>query len=228
MKLLLIEDETKLVDALSYLLRKNGYLMDIAEDGETGFQLACTGTYDIIILDRMLPKLDGLSLLKEFRSLGHETPVLFLTAKDSPEERAEGLIAGADDYLGIPFVVAELLARLQALSRRKNKSLEENILVVDDLELNPRKSQVTKGNEVIQLTLKEAHLLELLMSTPNQVVTKERITEKVWGYYAETDIATVNLYIHYLRKKLSITNLKTIRGIGYCLEANLKEECTTD
>lgn len=156
MKLLLIEDEAKLVGALSYLLRKNGYLVDSATDGETGFQLACTGTYDIIILDRMLPSLDGLSLLKKFRSLGHETPVLFLTAKDLPEERAEGLIAGADDYLGIPFSVAELLARLQALARRKGRSLEENILIVDDLEFDPRKSQVTKGNAVIKLTLKES------------------------------------------------------------------------
>lgn len=224
MKILLIHNQTRLISALSRLLRTNGYLVDVATDGENGVQMACTGTYDIIVLDRVLPKLDGLSLLKEFRSLEDETPVLFLTAANSPEERAEGLNAGADDYLGIPFFIKELLARLQALSRRKSKKLVDNVLIVDGLRLDPRKGQVTQNGKVIKLTLKETLLLELLMRTPGQVVTKELIAEKVWGYFAETDISTVNLYIYYLRKKLGLINLYTIRGVGYCLEPNHKRE----
>lgn len=227
MKLLLLNSETKLIDALPRLLRKNGYLVDTSTDGEIGAQMAFTGTYDIIILDRVLPYFDGLSLVKEFRSLGYDTPVLFLTARNSPEERAEGLMAGADDYVGTPFFIVELLARLQALTRRKNKIIEENVLVVNDLKFNPRKSLAAKKGKMIKLTLKETLLLEMLMRTPGQVVTKEEIAEKVWGYLAETDIATVNLYIHYLRKKLGLTNLITIRGIGYCLETNLTE-CTAN
>jgi DNA-binding response OmpR family regulator len=219
MKLLLVEDEKKLVESLSHLLKKNGFVVDTALDGETGMEMACTGIYDIIVLDRMLPYQDGLSLVREFRSLGHDTPVLFLTAKDSPEDRAEGLNAGADDYLVKPFFTIELLARLQALVRRKNKDLVENVLTADDLILDPQRGQVTKCDEVIQLTLKESQLLELLIRNYGRVVTKERIVQKVWGYNAETDFTTVNLYIHYLRKKLNISNLKTVRGIGYYLQS---------
>jgi DNA-binding response OmpR family regulator len=217
MKLLLVEDEVKLVESLSHLLKKNGYVVDVAPDGETGIEMACMGIYDLIILDRMLPRQDGISVLREFRSLGHDTPVIFLSAKDSPEDRAEGLNAGADDYLTKPFYTVELLARLQALARRKNKPLIQNVLVADDLVFDPTRGEVTKNDEVIQLTLKESQLLELLIRNHNQVVTKERIIQKVWGFNSEADFTTVNLYIHYLRKKLRIDNLKTIRGIGYCL-----------
>ncbi len=217
MKLLLVEDEIKLVESLSHLLKKNGYVVDVAPDGETGIEMACMGIYDIIILDRMLPRQDGMSVLREFRSLGHDTPVIFLSAKDSPEDRAEGLNAGADDYLTKPFYTVELLARLQALARRTNKPLVQNVLVADDLVFDPSRGEVTKDDEVIQLTLKESQLLELLIRNHNQVVTKERIIQKVWGFNSEADFTTVNLYIHYLRKKLRIDNLKTVRGIGYCL-----------
>ncbi|HWR07940.1 response regulator transcription factor [Sporomusa sp.] len=217
MKLLLVEDESRLVDSLSHLLKRNGYVVDAALDGQTGIDMACTGVYDIIILDRMLPYQDGLSVLKEFRSLGHDTPVLFLTAKDSPDDRAEGLNAGADDYLIKPFFSVELLARLQALSRRRGKELTENVLVADDLVLNPMRCQVVKSGEIIQLTLKESQLLELLIRNYDRVVTKEQIIQKVWGYYSEAEFTTVNLYIHYLRKKLNITNLKTVWGVGYSL-----------
>ena len=123
MKLLLVEDDAKLADALSHLLKKHGFIVDAAADGETGIEMACTGTYDLIVLDRMLPGKDGLALLREFRSLGYGTPVLILSARDAPEERAEGLNAGADDYLVKPFHTVELLARLQALARRRNKEL---------------------------------------------------------------------------------------------------------
>lgn len=220
MKLLLVEDEPRLVDALSHLLKKNGFVVDAAEDGDTGIDMACTGIYDLIILDRMLPGQDGLSILKEYRKLGHDTPVLFLSAKDSPEDRAEGLNAGADDYVVKPFASIELLARLRALSRRKGKELENSVLVFGDLTLNPENSQVTRNNETIQLTLKEAQLLELLMRNQGRVVTKERIIQKVWGFYSDIDQNAVNLYVFYLRKKLNLPGLKTVRGVGYSLQAD--------
>lgn len=224
MKLLLVEREIKLMSALSGLLRKNGYLVDSALDGKNGFEMACTGTYDIIILNRTLPEMDGLSFLREFRGLGYNTPALILSGKDSPHERAEGLNIGADDYLGIPFVIEELLARVQALARRKNKELVKSELVVGDLKFNPRKLQITEGNMVTKLTLKEALLLELFMCNSEKVVTKEQIAEKLWGFFADTNIAAVNLYVYYLRKKIKNCNLRTIRGIGYYLEANSKME----
>lgn len=228
MKLLLVEDESRLVDSLSHLLKRNGYVVDAALDGQTGIDMACTGVYDIIILDRMLPYQDGLTVLREFRSLGHDTPVLFLTAKDSPDDRAEGLNAGADDYLIKPFFSVELLARLQALSRRRGKELTENVLAADDLVLNPMRCQVVKAGEVIQLTLKESQLLELLIRNYDRVVTKEQIIQKVWGYYSEAEFTTVNLYIHYLRKKLNLPNLKTIWGVGYSLYAKDKAAGTAN
>jgi DNA-binding response OmpR family regulator len=217
MKLLLIDDESKLVDSLAHLLKRNGFVVDTALDGETGMEMACNGIYDIIILDRMLPQKDGLSLLKEFRELGHQTPILMLTAKDSPEDRAEALDAGADDYLIKPFYSIELVARLQALSRRRNKTLGETILTFDLLKFNPSRCEVIKDEKAIQLTLKESQLLELLIRNHDRVVTKEQIIQKVWGYFSEADFSTVNLYIHYLRKKLGLTNLKTIWGVGYLL-----------
>lgn len=217
MKLLLIEDDNKLVDSLSHLLRKNGFVVDVARDGQTGLEMACTDIYDVIVLDRMLPHQDGIAIVKEFRNLRHDTPVMFLTAKASPDDRAEGLDAGADDYLAKPFFSVELLSRLGALTRRRNKSLSENILSVDGLILNPLRCQAIKGSEVIQLTLKESQLLELLIRNFGHVVTKEQIIQKVWGYFSEAEFTTVNLYIHYLRKKLKLTNLKTVWGVGYYL-----------
>lgn len=217
MKLLLVEDETKLREALTHILKKNGYLVDSTLDGESGSEMAATGVYDMIILDRMLPRLDGISLVREFRELGFDTPVLFLTAKDTPQNRVEGLDAGADDYLVKPFSVDELLARLRALERRRSKTLMNDTLSAAGLNLKPLNSEVIKGNTSIHLTLKESLLLELLMRNAGQVVTKERIMEKVWGYNTETNIANVDLYIYYLRKKLNISNIKTIRGVGYVL-----------
>ena len=218
MKLLLVDDEKKLVDALSYSLKKNGFVVDVALDGKTGLDMACTGVYDIIILDRMLPYLDGISLLKEFRGLGYSTPVLFLTAKDTPDDRAEGLNAGADDYLIKPFFTVELVARLHALARRQSKAIVDTILTVDDISFDPQRAQVTKNGEIINLTLKESQLLELLIRNCGQVVTKQRIIEKVWGFNSDAVESTINIYVHYLRKKIKISNLKTVRGVGYYLQ----------
>lgn len=218
MKLLLVEDEIKLAQALSHILRKNGYILDHAADGETGFELAAGGGYDLIILDRMLPRRDGISVLKELRSLGMHTPVIFMTAKDSPQDRVEGLDAGADDYLIKPFSVDELLARLRALSRRKDKDLVDATLTAGGFTLDPLKGEVARGREMIQLSVKESMLLEILMRNRGQVVTKERIFERVWGYDSETEFGNIDLYIHYLRKKLGDACIKTVRGVGYFLK----------
>ncbi|WP_425058938.1 Response regulator MprA [Sporomusa carbonis] len=220
MKLLLVEDERKLTEALSHLLKKSGYAVDTAMDGETGLEMAVTGVHDIIILDRMLPRRDGIACLKELRSLGFDTPVLLLTARDAPKERVEGLDAGADDYLVKPFFAEELLARLRALTRRKGKDIVGDTICAAGLTLHPLRGEVVKGDKTIHLTLKESLLLELLMRNMDQVIPKERILEKVWGYNSETDIANVDLYIYYLRKKLNIANIKTVRGVGYFLQGD--------
>lgn len=220
MRLLLVEDERRLSEALSHILRVNSYTVDTAFDGVMGLTMATDGIYDIIILDRMLPGRDGISFLKEFRSLGFATPVLLLTAKDSPKDRVDGLDAGADDYLVKPFFTNELLARLRALSRRKGKDIISNTISAAGIELDPLKGEAIKGSEVIHLTPKESTLLELLMRNVDQVLTKDRIMEKVWGYNSETELANVDLYIHYLRKKLNLSSIKTVRGVGYFLHGD--------
>lgn len=218
MKLLLVEDETKITEALSYILKKNGYVVDIALNGESGAEMASTGIYDIIILDRMLPRLDGLSLLKEIRGLGIATPVLILTAKDAPRERVEGLNAGADDYLIKPFFTEELLARLRAITRRQGSLPAKDRITAAGLSFDPLRGEVVKGEMVVQLTVKESLLLELLIRNYGCVITKERIMEKVWGYNSDAELANVDLYIHYLRKKLKTAHIKTVRGVGYYLQ----------
>lgn len=218
MNVLLIEDERRLSEALTFLLKKNGYAVDAAFDGEAGSEMLATGIYDLVILDRMLPKKDGLTVLQEMRQQGIDVPVLFLTAKDEAKERVEGLDAGADDYLVKPFSTEELFARLRALGRRAKKPLHDNILVAGGLQLDPLKCEAVRSGEVIQLTVKESLLLEILMRNYGRVVTKEQIFTKVWGYYSEIELANVELYIHYLRKKIPEAAIKTIRGVGYCLE----------
>lgn len=218
MKLLLVDAEQKSVLSLSSLLKRNGFITDVAENGEKGLEMACTGIYDLVVLEWTLPKKDGITVAKEFRQLGHDTPVLFLTAKGKPEDRAEGLNAGADDYVTKPFYSIELLARLHALRRRGSRKIVEDILTAGEISFNPLHGQVCKGTECIQLTVKEAQLLELLMRNNGQVVTKEQIMHKIWGYYSESSFSAVNLYIHYLRKKLGLDNLKTVWGVGYYLQ----------
>lgn len=217
MKLLLVEDELNLVKELFQILRENGYLVDNATDGQTGFEKAITGVYDLIILDRMLPRRDGISIVKEFRSQGFDTPVLFISAMDAPQDRVEGLDSGADDYLIKPFFMEELLARLRALSRRKGKEFIGNIITAGGLTLDPLKCEVTRKNKVIQLSVKEALLLEILMRNSGRVITKELLYERVWGYESDIQFANIDLYIHYLRKKLSASCIKTVRGVGYYL-----------
>lgn len=222
MRLLLVEDEKRLSEALAYIFKKNNYGVDVAYDGKTGQEMAETGIYDLIILDRMLPKKEGVSVLRELRSKGIKTPVLLLTAKDAVEDRVEGLDAGADDYLVKPFATEELLARVRALARRQNEQLIGEKLQVASLILDPLQCEAACGNEKIKLTFKESQLLELFMRNRGQVITKEQILDRVWGLDADVELNNVEIYIHYLRKKLnpekSHVRLETVRGIGYCLK----------
>ncbi|SEJ20717.1 DNA-binding response regulator, OmpR family, contains REC and winged-helix (wHTH) domain [Propionispira arboris] len=219
MNLLLVEDEVKLSEALTVLIGRAGYTVETALDGLTALQMTRENKYDVIVLDRMLPRLDGLSVLKEMRKEKNDTPVLLLTAKDEPSERVAGLEAGADDYLIKPFFTEELLARIKVLTRRSEKKSTENIIESGGITLYPLHGEaLLKGKTKIQLTVKETALLSLLMQNQGQVVTKERIMEKIWGYNSDAGIANVDLYIYYLRKKLNLTNIRTIRGIGYSFE----------
>ncbi len=218
----MVEDDKRLSDALAYLIKKNNYGLDVAYDGQTGQEMAETGIYDLLILDRMLPKKEGLLVLKDLRAQGINTPILLLTARDAVEDRVAGLDAGADDYLVKPFATEELLARVRALSRRKNDPLLNEKISVSSLVLDPLSCMVNCGNMSIKLTVRESQLLELFMRNRGQVITKEQILDRIWGFDADVEPNNVEIYIHYLRKKLDPIKcgcrLETVRGIGYCLK----------
>lgn len=221
MRILLVEDETALVDALRYLLEKEGYLVDVAYDGLDGEAYACSGIYDVIILDRMLPGKEGVEILHSIRAKKLSSPVMFLTAKDSIANRVEGLEAGADDYLIKPFANKEFLARVKALSRRSESYNETNLYTVAGTTLDMNHFTYEINHKCISLSKTEAQLLELLLRNKNQVLTKEQILDRIWGYDSEIEITNVELYIFYLRKKINFADanleLKTIRGVGYSL-----------
>ncbi|MCQ1529425.1 response regulator transcription factor [Lutispora saccharofermentans] len=222
MRLLLIEDEIALSDALVFMLKKKGYMVDAAYDGISGQEMAETDSYDLLIVDRMLPYKEGVSIIKDLRMKGIKTPVLILTAKDSIKDRVEGLDAGADDYLLKPFSTEELLARIRALSRRQSDIIEGESIRVGKAVLRPLHKEVKAGKETIRLTLKETQLLELLLRNRNQVITREQIINRVWGFDSEVEINIVEIYIHNLRKKLPPEHcgftIETVRGIGYCIK----------
>jgi DNA-binding response OmpR family regulator len=222
MRLLVVEDEIQLADALSEILKRNKYNVDTVYNGIDGLDNALTGVYDCIVLDIMLPGMNGIEILKELRSEKVSTPVLLLTARSEIEDKINGLDCGADDYLTKPFVTGELLARIRALTRRKGEIIDENRLDYNGLELNKNTSSVIwKGNDV-KLSLKEYQIMELLISNPHQILPKERIIEKIWGYESDVEYNNIEVYISFLRKKLSVISapiqIKTARGIGYSLE----------
>jgi DNA-binding response OmpR family regulator len=222
MRLLLVEDEQRLSDALVVILKDYKYSVDTAYDGESGQDMAETGIYDIIILDRMLPGKEGVQVLKEFRAKGIKTPVLLLTAMDTVEDKVEGLEAGADDYLVKPFATKELLARIRALSRRQPESIQSDRLQIGSLVLDILRCEATNNQETIRLTFKESQLLELFIRNKGQVITKEQILDRVWGLESTVEMNNIEIYIHYLRKKLNSNScgvqIETIRGVGYCLK----------
>ncbi|MDP4183364.1 MAG: response regulator transcription factor [Bacillota bacterium] len=207
------------------MLEDNNYSVDVAFDGENGQYMAESGIYDLILLDRMLPIKEGLKVLKAFRKNGIMAPVLLLTAKDTVDDKVEGLDAGADDYLVKPFSSKELLARIRALSRRQSDHLQSDKLKVGTLELDMNRCEVIDINGKIKLTYKEAQLLELFIRKKGQVISKEYILDKVWGMSSFVELNNIEIYIHYLRKKLNPDSchiqIETIRNVGYCLREDL-------
>jgi DNA-binding response OmpR family regulator len=216
MKLLLITDKDKLVKRLSQTLKDQGYLIDHAADGQVGLEISGQ-SYDLIILEWKTLKQDGISILKEFRSQGFDIPILMIGENETFLDRTEGLDSGADDFVSCPFEMEEFLARLRALLRRGHKALVENTVVAGGLTLDPLKCEVIYNNQVIELSVKEAQLLEILMRNLGRVIPKELIFERVWGYESDIQFANIDLYIHYLRKKLDSCRIKTVRGVGYYL-----------
>lgn len=220
MRILLVEDELRLAEALEEILKRSGYKVDVTADGAIGRDMAETGIYDVIILDRMLPNIEGVDILKLLRLAHINTPVIFLTAKDSIPNRVEGLDAGADDYLIKPFSKDELLARLRALARRP-ENLRTDICRIGALSLNIAKNEACIDEFSIRLTSTEAQLLELLMRNKGRILSKELILDKVWGFDKDVEIKNVELYIFYLRKKIPFEKAKlaieTVRGVGYSL-----------
>ena len=221
MRILLVEDERHMAEAIAQVLKKNNYSVDLAYDGEYGLDCALSGIYDVVILDIMLPKLDGISVLRELRNNGAEVPVILLTAKGEIEDKVRGLDSGADDYLAKPFQMEELLARLRALGRRKGELVHDNILRFEDIELNPLTLDLSCRNKSFRLTLKESQLLELLLRHRRMVLPTTKIIEKLWGFETETEDSHVQVYVSFLRKKLtqlnSVVNIKSVRGAGYVL-----------
>lgn len=221
MRLLIVEDERAMAEGLCALLERQGYAADPVFDGVSGLDCAMSGLYDLIVLDIMLPKMDGLEVLTRLRNARVETPVLMLTARSSVEDRIRGLDHGADDYLTKPFDTGEFLARVRALTRRKDVPLEEE-LAFGDIRLDRRRLELCRGEERLRLGPKEFQVMECLLMNKNQIVPRNLLCEKVWGLLNESEYNNVEVYISFLRKKLralhSDVQIRTLRNAGYFLE----------
>lgn len=221
MKILVVEDEKKVAKFIQQGLAEEHYAVDIAHDGDQGEQLAISGGYDLIVMDILLPRKDGVAVVRAMREKGMTTPVLMLTAKGSTEDKVDGLDSGADDYLTKPFAFAELLARIRSLLRRglADKSI---ILKVADLQLDTVLHKAKRGESVIELTGKEYALLEYFMRNVNRVLTRTVISEHIWNYNFDTGTNVVDVYINHLRSKIDDNFekklLHTVRGVGYVLK----------
>ena len=225
MHILVIEDDRRVADFLNRGLRAEGYTVQIAKSGTEGMALARGGDYTVILLDIMLPGINGIELCQTLRCEGHTTPILMLTAMGTIEERVAGLRCGADDYLIKPFAFDELLARIEALHRRSGKPAETaSILTVDDLVFDSEKMQVSRAGLRVTLTAKEIALLELLMRQPGRLYSRERILSNVWGVYEDPLTNVVDVYVRRLRAKLddghAVQLIKTVRGLGYKIESH--------
>ena len=216
--LLIVEDEVHLADSVARRMEEEGYSADVANDGEEGYRLASTKKYHLIILDLLLPKKDGLQLLREIRRNKVQSMVLVLTARSTVEERVDGLRLGADDYLTKPFAFAELLARVETLLRRQGVG-HGPVLKVADVELDVETRAVRRATKNIQLTAKEYLLLEFLMRNKNRILTRREIAEQVWGYTFDTGTNVVDVYVNYLRKAIDEgfprRLIHTVRGVGF-------------
>ncbi len=220
MKILLVDDERQLVDALSVILKQNKYSVDTAYNGEDGLDSALSGIYDLIILDIMMPKIDGLNVLKEIRRNKIDVPVLMLSAKSEISDKIEGLNLGADDYITKPFSTDELLARVKALLRRKEKFTGDT-LAYADITLSRDTFELSCGTKKIALGKKEFQILEMLILNDGKSIEKDKFIEKIWGYDNDAEYNTIEVYISFLRKKFNAvgakTEIKSLRGIGYML-----------
>lgn len=222
MKILIVEDEPKTGDYLKQGLTEAGFVTDLARDGWEGLELAKSSPHDLLILDVMLPGLDGWQLLEGLRRAGVETPVLFLTARDQVEDRVKGLELGADDYLVKPFAFAELLARVRTLLRRGRGGLEASVLKVADLELDLLRRRVSRAGGRIDLTAKEFALLELFMRRAGEVLPRSLIASQVWDMNFDSDTNVIDVAVRRLRAKVdegfAVKLIHTVRGMGYVLE----------
>ncbi|PWM44184.1 MAG: DNA-binding response regulator [Clostridiales bacterium] len=221
MRLLLAEDEKELSNALCAILKFNRYSVDAVYDGQDALDYGLSENYDGIILDIMMPKKNGIEVLKKIRENGINTPVLMLTAKTQVEDKVVGLDAGADDYLTKPFDMQELLARIRAMTRRKSE-FTPNVVSVGNVTLNRENFEVSCNTGAYRLSNKEFQMLEMLMNNPNKLISTEQFMERIWGYDTEAEINVVWVYISYLRKKLSSLGsnimIKAVRGSGYKME----------
>lgn len=222
MKLLLVEDEIMVAEAVAHILKKEGYSVDTVQDGEYGTDCLLAGIYDIAVLDIMLPKKDGITMVKEARLAGIDIPILLLTAKGELDEKVDGLNSGADDYLCKPFRHEELLARLKALGRRKSEYKNDGLYSTGDFTLNPYSFILSTKTSTIKLTNKEAQILEMLLTNYPVLTTKESMIQKIWGFDSEAEDKHVEMHLSLLRKKLkqamSQTQIKVKRNLGYTLQ----------
>lgn len=223
MRLLLIEDDIKLSDYVSRGFSEAGHLCDVLDNGHDGLFQATRETYDVLIVDRMLPGLDGLSMVKAIRAAGNRTPLIFLTSIGGVDDRVEGLEAGGDDYLVKPFAFSELAARVAALARRPAVQTEQTVLRVHDLELDLIRHRVTRAGQQIELQPKEFALLEVLMRAEGRVLTRTMLLERVWDYHFDPQTSVVETHISRLRSKIDkpfdVPLLQTVRNTGYTLDA---------
>ncbi len=221
MEILLVEDDGRVARLVERTLAEAGHHVEVAYDGPSGLARGVAGAYDLIVLDILLPGMDGLDVCRRLRRRSVRTPILILTARDAVPDRVRGLDAGADDYLVKPFALEEFLARVRALERRAGDAAEE-VLQVGDLTLDLGRHEAWRGGRAIELTAKEFGLLAYLMRAPGRVLTKERIADHVWGYDSETTSNVVEVYIHYLRDKIDKgfprPLIRTVRGVGYTIK----------
>jgi len=219
--ILIVEDEQRLSRLMKRVLEDEGHVVDLAQDGDEGLALGSAAGFDAIVLDILLPGMDGYQVCRRLRGQGVQTPVLMLTARGAVEDRVTGLDAGADDYLTKPFAFAELLARIRALTRRPPSVAAGSELTAGDLMMDLVRHEVRRGERLIALTVKEYALLEYFLRHPNQVLTRAQILDNVWGYDADPGSSVIEIYIHYLRNKIDRGEdpalLHTVRGVGYAL-----------
>jgi DNA-binding response OmpR family regulator len=221
MRLLLAEDEQELSDALVTVLKHNNYSVDAVYNGQDALDYLASDNYDGAILDIMMPKMDGISVLKKVRASGNHIPIILLTAKSEIDDRVNGLDSGADDYLTKPFSMKELLARIRAMTRRQAETTD-SILQFGDIRLNRSTYQLSTEKGELRLANKEYQMLEMLLTNPGQVISVDQFMDRIWGYDSEAELNVVWVYISYLRKKLTSLDahvqIKATRGLGYSIE----------